>query len=269
MKLSIGISPCPNDTYIFEAIHNETIGIEGISFDFHFADIQELNRMASAGSLDLVKLSYAHYFSVATEYALLRAGGAMGKGVGPLLIYKNKPEELSKAVCAIPGENTTANFLLNNHYPEISQKQTFRFDQIEDAVLNEEVALGLIIHENRFTYEKKGLHKLADLGDLWEASTNCPIPLGGIAIKRKFSKSLANNINELIIQSIELSGYHLELSEFICQHAQEMKTEVMQQHIDLYVNEHSIEVGKAGILAIEKMQAFIAPHQKYDIFIAK
>ncbi len=270
MKLKIGISPCPNDTYIFEAIYNHKVVSEDIEFEFVFEDVQTLNEMALKHELDIVKISYAHYFSVMEPYAMLRSGGAMGNGVGPLLISKKiiPAEEVKNCVIAIPGINTTANFLLTFAFPDIKQRIPCSFDKIESAVLHHEVDAGVIIHENRFTYAEKGLHKIMDLGTYWEQKTSLPIPLGGIAISRKLSHSLQLQVNNLIRQSIEIADKHKEiLNDFIKGHAQEMSEDVMKKHIALYVNDFSKDIGTDGIYAVEKMKEVLNIDSNTKMFI--
>jgi 1,4-dihydroxy-6-naphthoate synthase len=186
MKLSLGFSPCPNDTFIFDSLVNKKIDTEGIEFEPILEDVQTLNEWASIGKLSVTKLSFPALFNNLDKYTLLNAGSALGKGVGPLLIGKKMVDvrEISNCTIAIPGENTTANFLLSFAFPNIARKVPFLFSQIEDAVLEEKADLGVIIHENRFTYQQRGLHKICDLGQVWEERQNAPVPLGGIAAKK-------------------------------------------------------------------------------------
>nr|MBP6316315.1 1,4-dihydroxy-6-naphthoate synthase [Chitinophagaceae bacterium] len=270
MKLRIGISPCPNDTFIFEAIVAQKHIVKDISFEFVFEDVQTLNEMASAGGLDIIKISYAHYFSVMDSYIMLRAGGAMGMGVGPLLISKKKisPQELIAGTVAIPGTNTTANLLLRIAFPDIKNIRTYRFEKIEQAVLNEETIAGVIIHENRFTYLEKGLLKMADLGEMWEKQTGFPIPLGGIAIRRALPHLLQQTVNNVIRQSIETAYQNKPLlTAFIKEKAQEMNEDVMKKHIELYVNSHSLDIGLLGEQAVQYMGSVLYPGNTQKLFI--
>lgn len=256
MNLKIGISPCPNDTYIFEAIAQRQLGLPDTTFEFVFEDIETLNEMAARQQLDLVKISYANFVHVSQHYALLKSGGALGKGVGPLLISKTvlTPAALGNVKVAIPGLHTTANFLLTFAAPELMNKKAYRFDQIEDAVISGEAAAGVIIHENRFTYAEKGLHKIMDLGSCWESATGLPIPLGGIAIRRTLPSKLQHQVNDLIAASIESADRRPQkITPFIRSHAQEMDEAVMQKHIELYVNSFSKDVGTEGLQAVNKM----------------
>lgn len=268
--LNIAISPCPNDTFIFEAIHNKRIINNIFKCNFLFEDIATLNDMASGQKADVVKVSYAHYFEIADEYILSKSGGAMGNGVGPLLISNNFIDEgnFSQIKVAIPGANTTAHFLLQHAFPHIKNKVVIPFHKIEYAVLNNDVDAGVIIHENRFSYQDKNLICLHDLGTLWEQKTQLPIPLGAIAIKR----SLPTHVQQLIDMSIQQSVL-LALkkknyfSTFICQHAQEMQKDIIKKHIELYVNDFSIHIGEKGLHAIKKMQSILKPNLTKKIFL--
>lgn len=269
MRLKIGISPCPNDTYIFEALAQNKIETPNLEFDFEYHDIAILNQKSQANELDIVKISYANYFQVAEDYILLRSGGAMGYGVGPLLISKlqNSIPTTDQSV-AIPGKNTTANFLLQYAFPELKNKTEISFDKIENALLAHEYDLGLVIHESRFTYQKKGLHKILDLGAHWEEKENLPIPLGGIAIRRELATNFGCAISTAIKKSIGWQKHQNGLSAFIQSHSQEMETEVMQQHIDLYVNDFSLDIGTSGEKAIAFMQKMLLPNFTKPIFLA-
>lgn len=263
MKYTLAISPCPNDTFIFEHL------IASNQYEVSFEDIETLNSLASASQPDIVKISYAHYFSVADQYQLLRCGGALGRGVGPLLICR--PEHLSEnpstLKTAIPGEHTTAHFLLQFAYPDILNKQVIRFDAIEDAVIRREADAGLLIHENRFTYADKGLCLIQDLGAYWEQKTGLPIPLGGIALKRSIPASEKKQIASDLRESIqEAYKRHEPITAFIRQHAQAMQEEVMLKHIRLYVNEYSIDVQEDGIEAIQRMKNMLRPDLQIPLF---
>lgn len=256
MKLTLGFSPCPNDTFIFDAMVNGKIDTKGIEFDYVLEDVETLNKWALEEKLDITKLSYNTFLHVVDKYALLQSGSALGKGVGPLLIAK-QPISLDNASnlrIAIPGVNTTANLLLSLAHPEAKNKTAYVFNEIEDAVLNGDVDAGLIIHENRFTYAAKGLHKLIDLGDWWEQNVNAAIPLGGIVTRRSFDKELIATIDAVIKESVEYSWkQYPQLSEFVTEHAQEMEEDVMRKHIDLYVNEYTTDLGPTGTHAIETL----------------
>lgn len=255
-KLTLGFSPCPNDTFIFDALVNGKIDTEGLSFEVMLEDVQTLNQWAIEGRLDITKLSYGVLPLVLDEYCVLNSGSALGRGVGPLLISKGgntSEEEVNQSLIAIPGQNTTAHLLFSRAYPNAMNKIFLRYDEIEDFVLAGK-GLGVIIHENRFTYAQKGLHKIVDLGDYWEKTTGSAIPLGGIVTRKKFDAELQRKIDRLIKQSISVSfaGYP-HLTDYIRLHAQEMSEDVMRSHIDLYVNDYSIDLGPEGKAAINTL----------------
>ena len=261
MKLTLGYSPCPNDTFIFDALINKKIDTDGLEFDAVLEDVETLNQWSFKGKLDITKLSYPAFFQNPDKYVLLNSGGALGKGVGPILISKANPDsyrdqklKVEDISIALPGENTTANLLFSFAHPGANNKVFMRFDKIEDAVLSGKTELGVIIHENRFTYQQKGLHKITDLGEYWEEKMNSPIPLGGIAIKRSIDKVISLQVEKLIRKSIEFafSNYPL-ITDYVKQHSQQMSEEVMRQHIGLYVNDFSIDLGSEGKKAIETL----------------
>ncbi len=257
LKLSLGFSPCPNDTFIFDALVNNKIDTEGLSFDVRLEDVQTLNEWALQGKLDFSKISYGVLPLVLNEYIVLNSGGALGKGVGPLLItkYEVRNTNVDEQTIAIPGENTTAHLLFSLAYPNAKNKIFKVFNEIEDAVLNEEVNAGVIIHENRFTFHLKGLHKIVDLGEYWEEKLKVPIPLGSIIAKRSLDKKLIQQVDSLIKKSVEYAyqHHHKELANYVKQHAQEMSEDVMRQHINLYVNNHSISLEDDGKKAVLKL----------------
>ncbi|MCF6184868.1 MAG: 1,4-dihydroxy-6-naphthoate synthase, partial [Bacteroidales bacterium] len=256
------------------AVHHK-IDTEGIEFELILADVEELNQKAFEAEIDITKLSYHAYAYAAKNYILLNSGSALGNNNGPLLISKRKiyPDEVSDLKIAIPGKYTTANLLLGIAYPEAKNKIPFLFSDIEDAVSDEEVDAGLIIHENRFTYEAKGLKKVIDLGEFWETKTEMPIPLGGIVINRKHPKDLQLKISSIIKHSIEYAYENPTSSlEYIRQYAQEMDAEVMKKHIDLYVNRFSIDLEKTGKNAVKRLYSEAAdknliPRIPENIFI--
>lgn len=256
MKLTLGFSPCPNDTFIFDALVNKKIDTGDIEVEVVLEDVQTLNEWALQGKLDITKISYGVLPLVLGSYIVLPAGGALGKGVGPLLITNAggiSANEVKDSTIAIPGEHTTAHLLFSLAFPEAGHKQFTLFSQIEDAVIRETVDAGVIIHENRFTYQDKGLVKLMDLGEYWETQTGSPIPLGGIVIKRTYDTELQQQVNALIRASVEyaFSNYPL-ITDYVKQHSQEMSEGVMRQHIDLYVNNYSIDLGTTGKAAVQQ-----------------
>lgn len=253
--IPIGFSPCPNDTFIFDALVNQKIDTGNLQFDAVLEDVQTLNSWALAGKLPVTKLSYGVLPLVLDQYNLLNAGSALGRGVGPLLITKNEisAEEINDSPVAVPGENTTAHLLFSLAYPLAKNKIFLRYDEIENFVLSGK-GLGVIIHENRFTYADKGLKKIVDLGDYWESTTGNPIPLGGIVVKKTMNPQIQKQIDILIRQSIEYAfAKYPELNDYIRSHSQEMSEDVMRKHIDLYVNEYSIDLGETGINAVKKL----------------
>ena len=257
MKLTIGFSPCPNDTFIFDALINGKIDTGDLQFDVNLEDVQTLNEWALQGKLDITKISYGVLPLLVKDYILLHAGGALGKGVGPLLISKNKVPDLKDINglhIAIPGTNTTAHMLFSLAFPKAEHKHFTIFSEIENAVLSEKTDAGVIIHENRFTYEQKGLLKVLDLGEYWEEKTGLPIPLGGIIAKKEFGNKLHSTINGLIRKSIEYAfANYPVIPEYVKQHSQEMDESVMRQHIDLYVNNFSLDLGEEGTQAVKKL----------------
>jgi 1,4-dihydroxy-6-naphthoate synthase len=271
MKLTLGFSPCPNDTFIFDALVNNKIDTGGLQFDVVLEDVQTLNEWATQGKLDVSKISYGTLPLILDEYVLLNSGGALGKGVGPLLIAKRyfDKSQIPHLAVAIPGENTTANLLFSQAFPAANNKKFMVFNQVEDAVLKNEVDAGVIIHENRFTYQQRGLVKLVDLGEFWEKKTGVPIPLGGIVAKRALSNEIISKIDALIRSSVEyaFSNYPL-ITGYVKQHSQEMEESVMKQHIDLYVNDYSIDLGADGKKAVNTLLEVTAAKTRGDVFIS-
>ncbi len=253
MKLTLGLSPCPNDTFIFDALVNGALDLGGLELEVFHEDVQTLNEWAMAGRLDATKLSYGVLPRVAGEYGLLEAGGALGRGVGPLLVARPGVAafEPSRMTVAIPGEQTTAHLLFSLAHPGAAGKRFLLFSEIEAAVARGEVDAGVIIHESRFTYARKGLVKLLDLGEHWEARTGAPIPLGGIVVRRSLGREVALRLDALIRQSLALSRARWPaLSEYVRCHAQEMEEAVMRQHVELYVNDFSVALGEPGRRAV-------------------
>lgn len=274
MKLTLGFSPCPNDTFIFDAMIHQKVDTEGLEFEVKMADVKELNEWAVKDELDISKLSFHAYAHVFDQYILLNAGSALGFGCGPLLIAKSKIDNntINKGPVAIPGALTTAHFLLNLAYPDIQNKKAVLFSEIEDGVLDGTFEAGLIIHENRFTYQEKGLVRLIDLGEFWEKKFDLPIPLGGIFCRRNFDSNLTEKIDRIIRRSVEYAFANPEASRaFIQAHAQEMEAAVQQKHIDLYVNKFSVDLGSEGQAAIRHLFDYaraqeIVPQSDLPIF---
>ena len=254
MNFSLGFSPCPNDCFIFDALVHKKIDTQGVDFTVVMEDVEALNNRAFKQELDITKLSYHAFIYLTQEYALLNSGSALGFNCGPLLVQsaKSKVQDINTAAIAIPGKYTTANFLLSLAFPNAKNKKEILFSDIEGAVLSHKVDAGLLIHENRFTYEEKGLEKIIDLGEFWESLIHAPIPLGGIVVKRTIDVKFQKTIDSLIKQSVEFAFTNPEsCMDFVKQHAQEMSEEVMKKHIALYVNDFSIDLGTIGKNAIQ------------------
>ena len=253
MRLTLGFSPCPNDTFIFDAMVHGRIDTEGLEFDYFLTDVEELNRKALNSDVDITKISYHAYAYVALNYLILDAGSALGHRNGPLLISKQRisVDELASMRIAIPGKYTTANLLFSIAWPDVVNKTEYLFSKIEDALLKNEVDAGLIIHETRFTYYRRGLHKLADMGEYWENLTGLPIPLGAIVINRKIADDIALKVNRIVRKSLEYAYKDSFASyDFVSGNAREMESTVMNNHIKLFVNEFTLNLGKKGREAI-------------------
>jgi len=258
LKLSLGFSPCPNDTFIFDALVNNKIDTEGLEFNVYLEDVETLNKWALEGKLDITKLSFPAFFRSMENYLLLNTGSALGKGVGPLLISDSpnefSTEDINQSSIALPGLHTTANLLFSFAYPDAIDKTFILFSEIENALINKETDLGVIIHENRFTYQQKGLHKIKDLGEYWEEKMESPIPLGGIAINQSIKRSTAIKVDQLIRKSLDFAfANYPAITDYVKQHSQTMSEDVMRKHIDLYVNNYSLDLGEEGKLAIENL----------------
>ena len=278
MKLSLAFSPCPNDCFMFDAIVHQRIDLEGLEFSVTFADIEALNESAFTGAVDVTKLSFHAYAYCADRYVLLDAGSALGRNCGPLIISKRplSVEEVASGVVriAIPGKYTTANFLCGLAFPRAQDKTPLLFSEIEPAVLEGRFDAGVIIHENRFTYESRGLRKVIDLGEFWERETGAPIPLGGIVVRRSQPDDVKARVTRVMRRSVEYAFAHPQASlPFVRAHAQEMSEEVMYRHIDLYVNDYSLDLGVTGKRAIGTLfdrarAAGIVPAVRPDLFLA-
>lgn len=256
MNLTLGFSPCPNDCFMFDAMVHRRIDLEGLEFDVRMADIEALNAAAFAGDVDITKLSFHAYAYCADDYVLLDAGSALGRNCGPLLISQRpiSPEEVAAGHLriAIPGKYTTANFLLSLAFPRATDKSECLFSDIEGGVLDGRFDAGLIIHENRFTYADRGLKKIIDLGEFWESETGAAIPLGGIVINRRLPDDVRQRVNRVMRRSVEYAFANRDASlPFVRAHAQAMSDDVMYKHIDLYVNDYSVDLGVDGRRAVE------------------
>ena len=263
MRLTLGFSPCPNDTFIFDALVNKKIDTEDLTFEVALEDVETLNSWAIEGRFDFTKLSYGVLPLVLDHYLVLNSGSALGKGVGPILIsspllsptmeYSKNKNEIEKCIIAIPGEHTTAHFLFSLAYPNAKNKVFLRYDEIEDYVLSGK-GPGVIIHENRFTYEQNGLILVTDLGSIWEKETGLPIPLGGIVAKRKMDPLIKMKADRMIRQSIQYAFKNYPfLNDYIRRYSQELSEDVIRKHIDLYVNEYTSNLGTEGKSAVKKL----------------
>ena len=256
MKLTLGISPCPNDTFIFDALVNGLIDTGGLRLEVVLEDVQTLNEWAMEGRLDVSKVSYGVLPAIAKGYGVLRSGGALGRGVGPLLVARPGVRVFEPATMrvAVPGRDTTAHLLFSLAYPDAAHRRFVVFSGVEDAVLDGTADAGVIIHESRFTYEAKGLVKLLNLGAHWERETGAPVPLGGIVARRSLDGEVLRGLDRLVRASVEHALARRPLvTDFVKRHAQEMDEAVMRQHIDLYVNDFSVDVGVAGQRAVETL----------------
>ena len=257
MKLTLGFSPCPNDSFIFDALVNNKINTLGIDFEPKLEDVETLNNQAINNTLDITKVSFGVLPLIFNNYIVLNRGSALGTGVGPVVIAKNKIllNEINNCIIAIPGEHTTAHMLFNLAFPLAKNKIFIRYDEVENFVLQSSSnnIAGVIIHENRFTYKQKGLKKIIDLGEFWQNETGYLIPLGGIVAKRQLDISVLKKIDLLIKQSIEYAFVNYPvISRYVKTHAQEMDEQVMRRHIELYVNDHSISLGEEGKNAVKE-----------------
>lgn len=274
-KQTIGFSPCPNDTFIFDALLQGKVDTEGLTFEAVMEDVEALNRRAFAGELSVTKLSYHAFAHLTNRYALLDAGSALGNNCGPLLIAREPMDEtaVNAARIAIPGKMTTANFLLSLAFPQAQNKSEVIFSDIEQSVLRGETEAGLIIHENRFTYQQKGLVKILDLGEYWETSTGLPIPLGGIVVRRDLPQEIQQKMNRVMRRSVEYAFANIQdVMPFVRLHAQEMEESVMRAHIDLYVTQRTVDLGPDGRAAVRQMfriarERGVLPAYREDFFV--
>lgn len=256
-EITLGFSPCPNDTFIFDALVHGKIDTGDLSFSVVLEDVQTLNEMALEGRLMMTKFSYGVWPAIAPAHRLLNAGSALGIGVGPLIIarpgFEKKPLDASSRV-VVPGRHTSAYLLYRYCYPEGPEPRFVLFHEVEAALLSGEADTGVIIHENRFTYAAKGLLLHTDLGQYWETKTGVAVPLGGIAVRNDVSENLRTQIDHLLAQSIAHAWSHYpHLPPFVTSHAREMDEAVMRQHILLYVNKYTKDLGPAGLQAINQL----------------
>ncbi len=258
-KIKIGFSPCPNDTFIFDAIVNKKIDIENLNIDIVIEDVESLNNKALKGDLEVTKLSFQTYFKVKNQYTSLNSGSALGRNCGPLLISKKKysANDLYNLKIGIPGINTTANLLLTIAFPDIHNKLPMLFSDIEDSIILEETDAGVIIHENRFTYQDRGFNKIIDLGEYWEKITGFPLPLGCIAMKKDLDEDIRNKIERVMKKSVEFALQNPSSSmDFVRMHSQTLSDDVINKHIKLYVNDFTVDLGAEGKKAIDRLEQY-------------
>lgn len=256
MTLSLGFSPCPNDTFIFDALVHGRVEADGLRFRERLEDVETLNQLALRGELDVTKVSYGAIPYLLQEYLLLRSGGALGRGCGPLLVARPSTDVSALRVgrIAIPGKLTTANLLLRLWDPSLPEGMEMIYSEIMPAVADGQVEAGLIIHESRFTYRRHGLVKLLDLGEWWEEETGLPIPLGGVVARRSLGEEAIRGVEAAIRRSLERAFRHPEETDaYVRANAQEMEPAVMRQHIELYVNRFSLELGEQGEAAVRQL----------------
>lgn len=253
MRLTLGFSSCPNDTFIFDALVNNKIR-HGFSFDVTIADVEELNHLALEGKLDITKMSYHAYACAASKYLVCESGSALGRGNGPLFVSRMKiyPDEVPYLKIAIPGKYTTAAFLLKYAFPTVKEPEVYLFSDIEEAVMSNETDAGVLIHEGRFTYQDKGLRLIKDLGEHWEFVTKQPVPLGCIAMNRNLPANVLRTFSEALKDSISFANANPSSSHsFVKQHAQEQDEEITGKHIELFVNDYTLALGEEGRNAVD------------------
>ena len=274
-ELTLGFSPCPNDTFMFYPLVHGLVDTSGLSYQERLEDVETLNQLALKGELDVSKVSYHAFGHIRNEYALLRSGSALGRGCGPLLVAADNisPADLRGKTIAVPGQYTTALLLLRLFDPTLENFLVMPFNEIMDAVLRGDVDAGLIIHESRFTYQGYGLHKLLDLGEWWEGETGLPIPLGGIVAKRSLGVETIAAVEKALRSGVTYARSNpSEAANYIREHAQEMGEDVCRAHIGLYVNEFSADLGDEGVRAIECLmeraeRAGILPKTEAALFV--
>ncbi len=248
MTLTLKISPCPNDTFMFDALINGRIDTGGLHFAASFADIEELNALALSGGADVCKVSYAVVPQIIDRYRVLTSGSALGRGNGPLLVARRDMDTADSSLrIAVPGAHTTANMLIQRLFPALTDRTPILFSEIADRVAAGEFDAGVLIHEGRFTYADKGLQLVADLGEKWERTTALPLPLGAIAVSRRLPEKVQTTINQALRESVQYAFRHPEVSaDFVREHAQEMDARVIADHIALFVNDFSVDLGVDG-----------------------
>lgn len=270
MKISINISTCPNDTFMFDALIHKKIDTLGYEFELTMADIEQLNSYAIKNLVNITKLSYALYPTISDNYQILKSGSAIGRGNGPLLVSRRKiyPDELHDAVVAIPGEMTTANFLLSKVFPKVKEKKAYLFSDVATAILDSEVDCGVLIHEQRFRYKEMGLQLVADLGEEWEKLTGKMIPLGAIVIQRELPSKVKKDIEQLIRKSVQFAFDNPKSSyNFVKNNAKELDDETIGKHIEMFVNNYSIDLTDIGVASVEELFSSAGYKDLENIFL--
>lgn len=252
MKLSLHISPCPNDTFAFDAIINNRLNHDfDLAVEYH--DIEVLNEGVLRGEPDISKISYAVYPLIAEKYRLLDSGSALGRGNGQLLVRRKGETGKIRKVLS-PGLNTTANALLMRYFPDVEEVEQRLFSEIAEAVERGEADAGVLIHEGRFVYERRNLELVADLGKLWEAETNLPLPLGAIVAKRDLDEDIVSKFEKLLAESVQYAfDNRLASRAFVKEHAQELEDDVIESHISLFVNDYTLSLGSEGREAVRRL----------------
>ena len=257
--IKLAFSPCPNDTFIFDAMVHGKIDTEGLVFEFSMADVEELNRRVLNEGADMIKISYHTYPDIFPNYALLDSGGAFGFGNGPVLVSRNEItfHDVRNYKIALPGEHTTAHLLFSIAFPASQRKYFMVYSKIEESVLKGETDAGVIIHEGRFTYEKKGLKKIMDLGEFWGKLTNTPVPLGCIVARKSLGQDTIDKLNRVMRRSVEYARANSEdVMPFVRQHALELERDVILKHISFYVNDLTVDLGDTGRSAVAALMKF-------------
>lgn len=277
MRVRIGLSPCPNDTFLFDALLHGRIATPGVEWEPVMEDVETLNERLLAGDLVVTKASFAAFARARDRYASCRTGAALGRGNGPMIVANRAMEawELGPAKVLLPGENTTAALLFRVFHPEVADTPSVRYDRLLDAVLREEADAAVIIHELRFTYRERGLHRVEDLGGRWEKLTRLPCPLGGIFVRRDAEPGFARDVERWIGESLAHARAHPQDSrDFVRAHAQELEDGVTKAHIDTYVNEFSAGLGAEGEKAVRRLlllaeRAGLAPASGAGVFVGE
>ncbi len=256
MRLKLGFSPCPNDTYMIYGLLHGTVGVDELVFDVDILDVEELNQHAKKSTFDISKMSFKTYYDVSESYDLLTAGAALGRGNGPLLIASKSmsADSVNTARIAVPGMDTTATFLLNFAYPKAVELYPMLFSDIEGAIRSGAVDAGVIIHETRFMYSDRGFQLIDDLGAVWEKHTGQPIPLGCFAVRKELDLNIKRRLGRLISESISFSDQHYdEVLPYLKQHAQELRDDIIKKHVHMFVNAYSKELGQSGRGAVQRL----------------